>query len=113
MDKLIEFLKNTKLLISTIIALITFIITVYNGYLGIKKDIAENRKLIEISQMQMLQPLVRAAEKNPCVVTDREWEEYEMNYSTLFDLKVKYKKISPRGFNIMKRIEEDKPGCVR
>ena len=112
MNKTLEYIKDTKLLITTVFALFTFMVGVYNGYNDIKKDIRSNTKLIEISQMQMLQPLVRQAEKNPCAVSDREWEEYELNYSTLFDLKVKYKKISERGFNIMQRLTKDEEQCV-
>lgn len=113
MDKIFDYLKNTKLLISTVISLIIFIIGVYEGYKEIKSDIATNTKLIEVSQMQMLAPIVRQMEKNPCTVTDLEWEEYETNYSNLFDLRVKYKNLNPKAFNIMKRLEQDKPSCKR
>lgn len=113
MKAAIEYLKETKVLVTTIVSLVSSVIIAYNGYLNIKKDISTNTKLIEISQMQMLSPIVRQMEKNPCTVTDREWEEYEMNYSNLFDLKVKYKKISPHAFNIMTRLEKDKESCTR
>lgn len=113
MDKFYEWFKNTKLLITTIVALMGLAGTTYKGYTDIKDDIAANTKEFEIFQKQMLSPLVRYAEKNPCTVSDSEWEDYELNYNTLFNLKVKYDNAPINSYNLQKRLEEDKPKCVR
>jgi len=113
MDKIFEYLKNTKLLISTITALITLAGGTIGGYREIKSDIATNTKQHEIFQKQMLSPMVRYAEKNPCAPSNSEWEDYELNYNTLFSLKVKYDKFPKESYNMQKRLEEDKPECIR
>lgn len=113
MGKFIGYLKNTKLLISTITALVALAGGTITGYDIIKKDIASNTKQFEIFQKQMLSPMVRYAEKNPCSPSDSEWEDYELNYNTLFALKVKYDKFRSESYNMQKRLEEDRAECIR
>ena len=113
MNIFFDFLKNTKLLIATILGLIIATISGYQGYLDIKNDIAGNTKHSELFQKQMLSPMVRYAEKNPCVVSDSEWEDYEINYNTLFNLKVKYDKVPLQSYNMQRRLEEDKSECTK
>lgn len=64
------------------------------GYTSILNSIENNTEKIEITQMRLLKDVVRKAEHNPCIVSDDEWDNYIENYSTLFTLKKKYKKIS-------------------
>lgn len=78
----------------TLVVVVSVIIGGYSGYKSILDSLEENNKKIEITQLMMLNVIVRKSEQNPCPVSDTEWDEYIANYSTLYDLKIKYGKLN-------------------
>lgn len=113
MKKFIDFLTHAATLYTCIIGCIGAIIAVYIAYDNFLTAIENNQKQIEITQMMILKPLVRDAEKNPCPISDAEWDEYLMNGSTLQDLKQKHDLISEDlPFVPIKRIRERGEECV-
>jgi hypothetical protein len=94
--------------------IITLTITSYIGYETIKNSIAENSKSIEITQMMILKDIVRRQEHNPCIVSDAQRDEYIENYTTLFTLKIKYKKLHKNAkWSPIEKLKEDTPLCRR
>lgn len=100
-EETIDFFKKLKTsgewlagVYGTLAVIISAIIGGYSGYVSILDSLAENNRKIEVTQMMMLNVIVRKAEQNPCKVSDTEWDEYIANYSTLYDLKVKYGKLN-------------------
>lgn len=101
-----EHLKQLKEMYSILFVLITGVITFYSGYQNILDNIQSNTTQlestqitmltqIESTQITMLKVIVRDFEvTHKCKVSEPEWEEYTLNYSTLFDLKIKHKMIS-------------------
>lgn len=113
-DKITNFLTHAATIYTIIIGLITGIIGVYITYQNFIQSIEENQKQIEITQIMILKPLVRYAEKNPCPISDAEWDEYMLNASALYQLKKKHKMI-PYSMDFMpiKRITERTDLCTK
>jgi len=107
----------------SIIISVTFGVTL--TYFQLKDEIKKNYSLIqetqkksteniEITQMMILKDIVRQAEHNPCTVSVLEWEEYIMNYSTLFNLKIKYGELSKKTpWQPIERLQKDSKKCSR
>ncbi len=113
MEKIISFLTHAATLYTIILGTIGAVIAVYVAYDGFLNAIENNQKQIEITQMMILKPLVRTAEKNPCLVSDAEWDEYLMNGSTLQDLKQKHKLVSKDvPFVPVMRVKERTTQCI-
>lgn len=113
MKKFFNFLTHAATLYTIIIGIIGAIISVYVAYNNFLKAIEKNQEQIEITQMMILKPLVRQAEKNPCPVSDAEWDEYLMNGSTLQFLRQKHNLISADlPFRPIKRIREKTDKCI-
>lgn len=86
----------------------------YTAYNSILNSIEHNTKSIEVTQMMILKSIVSKAENNPCKVSDSEWNDYIENYSTLYDLKIKYKKISEKTpWSPIERLKEDSSKCLK
>jgi hypothetical protein len=94
MEKFMNFLTHAATLYTVLIGIVGAIVSGYIAYSNFITAIETNQKQIEITQMMILKPLVREAEKNLCPVSDAEWDEYLMNGSTLQDLKHKHKLLS-------------------
>lgn len=89
-------------------------ITSYVGYMTIKNGIAENSKSIEITQMMILRDVVRRQEHNPCMTSDAQRDEYIENYTTLYTLKIKYKKLHKNAkWEPVTELKEDTKLCRR
>lgn len=96
MNNFSEFLDHLKKLKEIYLLVFFFgstIITIYAGYMNIQNSILANTKKVEITQVLMLKSIVREVEKSKCL-SPLEYDEYILNYSTLFDLKIKHKLIS-------------------
>lgn len=92
-----NFTDNIKMVVGIIsagVAFITFIISTYVGYNDVLIRIDDNMGQIEKTQMMFLKKEVRGYERKKCSVSDAEWDEYIENYSSLYELKKKYKYIS-------------------
>lgn len=89
-------IKNVIALILSIVSLITLIVGAHKGYVAIQTSIGDNKALIERTQMMILKTKVTKYEVIKCPVSQAEWDEYIENYSTLYDLKIKHKKISAK-----------------
>lgn len=88
--KFIENLNKFKNVYSDLAVLASVVILGYNMYTGIVNKMEANRIAIETTQIMLLKKYVRDFEHtHHCRVSDQEWDEYILNYSTLFDLKVK------------------------
>lgn len=112
MEKFMHFLTHAATLYTLILGIIGAVISGYVAYSGFLSAIENNQKQIEITQMMILKPLVRDAEKNMCPVSDTEWDEYLMNGSTLQELKQKHKLVSKDiPFVPVARIRERSPQC--
>ena len=112
-EKLMDFLTHAATLYTLIIGIIGAVVAIYVAYDGFLNAIEYNQKQIEVTQMMILKPLVRTAEKNPCPVSDAEWDEYLMNGSTLQDLKQKHKLVSKDvPFIPVMRIKERTEQCL-
>ncbi len=86
-------MSNTVVATYGLIALVvTSSITGYTWYTNVLSSIAENTTQIEITQMMIMKDVVRNAERNPCIVSDAEWDDYTENYTTLLNLEIKYGK---------------------
>ena len=120
-EKKIGLFEKFNNLTNTVIAgygivslIVTVTLSVYLAYQNIKEDIAKNTEQIEITQMMILRDIVRRSEHNPCKVSDTEWEEYIENYSTLYNLKIKYHKLSKNArWEPVARLKEDLPECKK
>ncbi|RLC47609.1 MAG: hypothetical protein DRH57_03775 [Candidatus Cloacimonadota bacterium] len=87
-------MSNTVVAIYGLVALLaTSSITGYTWYSNVLTSIAENTTQIEITQMMIMKDIVRKAERNPCIVSDAERDDYTENYTTLYNLEIKYGKI--------------------
>ena len=94
--------------------IITLTIASYVGYMTIKNGIAENSKSIEITQMMILKDVVRRQEHNPCMTSDAQRDEYIENYTTLYTLKIKYKKLHKNAkWSPVEELKEDTKLCRR
>lgn len=112
MERLMSFLTHAATLYTLILGIIGAVISGYVAYDGFIDAIESNQKQIEITQMMILKPLVREAEKNLCPVSDNEWDEYLMNGSTLQELKHKHKLVSKDiPFIPIARVKERTPQC--
>lgn len=112
MQKIVNVLSHSAVrftIITGIVIIISFI--AYNNFLN---AIETNQEKIEITQMMILQPLVRHAENNPCPVSDDEWEEYLINGATLQFLRQKHG-LLPKDFVFrpIKRIKETTDTCKK
>lgn len=95
MDQIIEYLKKFKEVYSVLVLVIGLIISTYTGYTNIINSIESGAKKTEVVQITMLKSITRAFEENhKCRVSQAEWDEYLLNYSTLFDLKIKHNMLS-------------------
>lgn len=114
LEKITNFLTHAVTIYTIIIGLIGGIITVYVTYQNFMQAIEQNQKQIEVTQIMILKPLVRYAEKNPCPVSDAEWDEYMLNASTLYELKKKHKMIPGNmAFMPVKRIKTETAECKK
>ena len=112
LDKIVGFLTHAATIWAMFIALISGIVGVYVAYSNFLNSININQKEIEKTQIMILKRLVRNAEKNPCPVSDPEWDEYLLNKSTLHDLKKKHKLITADlPFRPILRIRERTDAC--
>lgn len=113
MEKLINFLTHVATLYTVLAGIVGAVIAIYIAYDGFMDAIESNQKQIEVTQMMILKPLVRTAEKNACPISDAEWDEYLMNGSTLQDLKQKHKLVSKDvPFIPVMRIKERTAQCT-
>lgn len=86
-------MSNTVVATYGLVALLaTSSITGYTWYTNVLSSIAENTIQIEITQMMIMKDIVRKSERNPCIVSDAEWDDYTENYTTLHNLEIKYGK---------------------
>jgi len=98
-EKELSFIEKFNKMSNTVVAtyglvalLATSSITGYTWYSNVLSSIAENTTQIEITQMMILKDIVRKAERNPCIVSDSERDDYTENYTTLLELEIKYGK---------------------
>ena len=91
MEKIIE---QWKLIIFVFASISTTTITLWSGYQSILESIENNKKSIEMTQIMLLKTQVRTMERNPCYVSDSEWDEYIEKYTILFELLKSNGKIS-------------------
>ena len=115
---MVEHIKKTSEWIAGIYGSIAIIISTsiggYTAYNSIINSIDENTKQIEVTQIMILKDIVRKAENNPCVVSDSEWDNYITNYSTLYSLKIKYKKIAKNApWEPIERLKKDGKECIK
>jgi len=115
---IIYHMKKTSEWIAGIYGSIAIIVSIsiggYTAYKSILKSIDNNTKSIEITQMMILKSIVRAAEHNPCRMSDNEWDNYIENYTMLYNLKVKYKKISDKTpWRPIERLKKDSSQCTK
>jgi len=96
METFLEHLKKLKEIYLLILFFVSTIITVYNGYVNIQDSIARNTEAVERTQITMLKGIVRTFERIQNCYSRSEYDEYLLNYSTLFDLKIKYKMLSSK-----------------
>ena len=113
MMKILEWVKEAKVIATIIFTLFSLTTATITGYNVIKSDIKSNTESFEVFQMQMLAPIVRYAEKNPCAPSDAEWTDYKLNYNTLFNLQKIYEDVPSEAYDRQKRLEEDKSECIR
>ena len=112
LEKVTNFLTHAVTLYTIIIGIIGAIITGVLTYQEFMGAIENNQMEIEKTQIMILKPVVRQAEKNMCPVSDAEWDEYMINASTLHELQKKHKLIpTDYKFNPVKRIYERSPEC--
>ena len=112
MEKFMNFLTHAATLYTLILGIIGAVISGYIAYANFIDAIESNQKQIEITQMMILKPLVREAERNLCPVSDTEWDEYLMNGSTLQELKQKHKLVAKEiPFVPVARVKERTPQC--
>ncbi len=98
MEKFIEHLTRLKNIYGSIVIIVGLVSGVFTAYLNLMDkydDILENIKtntvVVETTQITMLKSIVREfEEKHDCIISDAEWDEYMLNYSKLFDLKVRH-----------------------
>lgn len=108
-----NFLTHAATLYTVILGIVGAIVSGYIAYANFISAIEANQKQIEITQMMILKPLVRDAEKNLCPVSDAEWDEYLMNGSTLQELKQKHKLVAKEiPFVPVARIKERSAQCT-
>jgi len=120
-QKPLTFSDRFNKLTNTVIAgygalsiVVTLTIASYIGYETIKNGIAENSKSIEITQMMILRDVVRRQEHNPCVMSDAQRDEYIENYTTLYTLKIKFKKLHKNAkWSPVEELKEDTELCRR
>ncbi len=97
MNDILTHLKQLKEMYTILLFFVGVVITAYTGYTNIIDNIESNTKAVEITQITMLKSIQRDFEKHhKCKVSDAEWDEYILNYSTLFDLKVAHKILSEK-----------------
>lgn len=94
MFKFFDKTNSTVNLILSLIAFSTIIVGGATGYQSVLDNVDENKKQIEITQIMILKDLVKKSEKESCIKSDVEWDEYIYNYSKLYDLKKDHKMIS-------------------
>jgi len=111
MNEFILYIKNFKEVYGLLVVLTGLIIGSYNGYLNIQQSISNNNKSIETTQITMLKSITRAFEGNHnCKISNQEWDEYLLNYSVLFDLKIKHNMLSNKAKWLP--IERSKKDCL-
>jgi hypothetical protein len=81
MEQLVNFIKDFKIIISTIVAISSLTITLYTGYTSVITEIRD-------TQIMVLTPLVKTFERSNEVVSDIEYAEYVKNYTKLRQLKI-------------------------
>lgn len=97
MDKnqIFDHLKRLRDIYGIIVVFVSVVIGAHEMYGDITKRIEQNKVASETTQIMILKKYVRDFEKtHTCIVSDAEWEEYILNYSTLYDLKKEHSLIS-------------------
>lgn len=93
----LDHLKKLKEIYLILALLFSIAVGGYNGYHDILDNIEKNTIAVETTQITMLKSIVREFERSHiCVISQQEWDEYLMNYSTLLDLKIKHKMLSSK-----------------
>lgn len=114
MQKIMNILTNISTLYAIVAAIVGVTITVYISYNQVLSSIGDNTDDIEATQILILKPVVRTAERNPCPISDPEWDEYLMNGSLLHELKQNHDMVSMNmPFIPIKRISERTKQCVK
>ena len=90
----INKLKDIAGLITATVAIIGLIIAGYKGYTDVITKVDDNLNQIEKTQVMILKKNVREFEHNVCASNDNDWDEYIENYSLLYEIKMKHKRIS-------------------
>lgn len=92
----IEKINKTSNFVIAIWGILTILVTSastgYTWYSNVLSSIEANTTQIEITQMMIMKDIVRKSERNPCIVSDAEWDDYTENYTTLHNLEIKYGK---------------------
>lgn len=97
MAKFFDNMKKTSDWLISIYGILSIVITLsiggYISYISIIESINNNTKQIETTQMLILKSVIKDAEKNPCPMSDAAWDDYLTNFTTLYELKIKYHKL--------------------
>lgn len=104
METILGHINNAKLIYAGVLIVSAILGSAFQGYITIRDtytniltNIETNRRIVETTQITMLKSIVREFERaHVCNISNAEWDEYMLNYSTLFDLKVRYKILSER-----------------
>ena len=113
-EKIANFITHAGTIYAFIAAIMGAVFVGYTQWIGVTKAIAENTKQIEIAQILILKPMVRQFENDPCHVSDSEWDDYIINWSTLYKLRKKHEDIVAAAAGTpIKRVEknEEPPKC--
>ena len=111
---LLEIIKEFRLLMTSIVAATIFIISGYTTYTKIYTTIEQNNKQVELTQISILNSLIRTLEKNPCKTSRDEWGEYNMLHSQYYKLMKKHNPLlDDMDFRPMERLTEDSCKCYK
>ncbi len=84
------------------------------GQSNMELKLYKSQKSIEVNQMMLLKAVVKTSEKNPCPVSDLEWDDYVTNYTTLYELKIKYGKLHKNSpWEPIERIKKGDTTCLK
>lgn len=110
----LELLKEFKLLVTTISMVVVFIISGYTLYTDIYKNINQNTKQLELTQLSILKTQITMMESNPCRTSREVWAEYNMLYSQYYQLMKKHNPLLKElDFRPMERLNKDTCKCYR
>lgn len=99
-------------IVSSTIAGYTWYTTILDSIGENTSQIEKTQGKIEVTQMMILKNIVRESEKNPCPVSDSEWDDYTKNYTLLFNLQIKHGEIHKNAqWKPIERITEGSDIC--